>query len=51
MERCCAERPEQSQGNRFVAGDRFTLDGERAVSAMGFERGNEGFKTRREQGA
>ena len=27
MERCCAERPEQSQGSRFVAGDSFTLDG------------------------
>ena len=27
------------------------LTAERAVSAMGFERGNEGFKTRREQPA
>ena len=27
------------------------LTAERAVSAMGFERGNEGFKTRSEQGA
>jgi hypothetical protein len=51
MERCCAERPEQSQGSRFVAGESFTLDGGKGFSAMGFERGNEGFKTRREQGA
>jgi hypothetical protein len=27
MERRCAERPEQSQGSPFVAGDSFTLDG------------------------
>ena len=27
MERCCAERPEQSKGSRFVAGDSSTLDG------------------------
>jgi hypothetical protein len=38
VERCFAERPEQSQGSRFVAGDSFTLDCGRAVSAMGFER-------------
>src|ERR1700721_806725 len=42
VERCCAERPEQSQGSRFVAGDSVPLTAERAVSAMGFEQ--EGMK-------
>src|SRR5208283_1299219 len=52
MERCCAERPEQSQGSRFVAGDSFTLDGGKGRLCYGFRaRGNEGFKTRRERGA
>src|SRR5208337_5227425 len=47
VERCCAERPEQSQGSRFVAGDSFTLDGGKGRLCYGFRaRGNEGFKTR-----
>jgi len=36
MERCCAERPEQSQGSRFVAGDGFTLDGGKGHFCYGF---------------
>src|SRR5258708_2461734 len=36
MERCCAERPEQSQGSRFVAGDSFTLDGGKGRLCYGF---------------
>jgi hypothetical protein len=36
MERCCAERPEQSQGSRFVAGDSFTLDGGKVCLCYGF---------------
>ena len=43
MERCLAERPEQSQGSRFVAGDSFTLDGGKGRLCYGFRaRGNEG---------
>jgi hypothetical protein len=49
MERCCAERPEQSQGSRFVAGDSFTLDGGKGRLCYGFLRGNEGFKTRNKE--
>ena len=36
LERCCAERPEQSQGSRFVAGDSFTLDGGKGRLCYGF---------------
>jgi hypothetical protein len=35
-ERRCAERPEQSQGSRFVAGDSFTLDGGKGRLCYGF---------------
>jgi hypothetical protein len=36
MERCCVERPERSQGSRFVAGDSFTLDGGKGRLCYGF---------------
>jgi uncharacterized protein (DUF302 family) len=36
VERCCAERLEQSQGSRFVAGDSFTLDGGKGRLCYGF---------------
>ena len=51
VERSCAERPEQSQGSRFVAGDSFTLDGGKGRLCCRFRaRGNEGVETLREQG-
>jgi len=36
MERCCAERPAQSQGSWFVAGDSFTLEGGKGRLCYGF---------------
>src|SRR5271165_309362 len=36
VERCCAERPERSQGSRFMAGDSFTLDGGKGRLCYGF---------------
>ena len=43
-----AERPEQSQGSRFVAGDSFTLDGGMGRLCYGFQTGESGVKTRGE---